>query len=100
MKGIEAVRQLSKKDDEIKVELTATTDEDLRAEIFRAAVESGLILIGLEVKTQNLEKVFRDLTKTGWSAQDAAEEEDDELEDEEFEDDEEYEDDAPAEEEE
>lgn len=74
MKGVESVRELSRKGDEIKVELVSNTDDDLRAEIFRAAVESGLILIGLEAKEQNLEQVFRELTKKGWASSSGEEE--------------------------
>ncbi len=97
MKGVESVRELSKKGDEIKVELVSSVDDDLRAEIFRAAVESGLILVGLEAQTQNLEQVFRDLTRAGGATPSART--DDDLDDD-LDDDEEYEDEAPAEEEE
>jgi len=81
IRGIESVRELSNKDGELKLELAAGTEDDLRAEIFRAAVESGLVLVGLSAKAQNLEQVFRDLT-TGSAAlsQDAGDDEDeDEL---------------------
>lgn len=62
LRGVESVRQLSKKNGELQVEIASSTEEDLRAEIFRAAVESGLVLVGLESKMQNLEQVFQDLT--------------------------------------
>lgn len=60
--GVESVRELSDKDGEIKVEIAATTKGDLRPEIFRAAVEAGMVVVGFETKTQNLDQVFRDLT--------------------------------------
>ncbi|MBX3268766.1 MAG: ATP-binding cassette domain-containing protein [Sandaracinaceae bacterium] len=61
--GVDAVRELSNKDGEIKVEITATAKvSDLRPEIFQAAVEAGMVVVGLETKTQNLDQVFRDLT--------------------------------------
>ena len=99
LKGVESVRELSRKGDEIKVEMVTTTDDDLRPEIFRAAVESGLILIGLEAKTQNLEQVFRDLTTTagGWVEGEEVEGEEDEGADEDEYEDDEYEDEGEEE---
>ncbi|MGE0786253.1 MAG: ABC transporter ATP-binding protein [Sandaracinaceae bacterium] len=82
--GIEAVRELPSATGEQRLELTSGVTEDLRAEVFKAAVEANLILLGLETKTQNLEQVFRDLTQTASAAMDE--------DDEELEDDEEYED--------
>lgn len=92
IRGIESVRELPSKDSstrggprdagELRLELLATTDDDLRAEIFRAAVEAGLVLIGLSAKAQNLEQVFRDLT-SGAVAASSEDEQDDEEEDDE-----------------
>lgn len=66
LRGVESVRELSaENDDEIRVEVATDVEEDLRPELFRAAVESGMILVGLEAKTQNLDQVFRDLTTEG-----------------------------------
>ena len=76
IRGVESVRELSSKDGELRLELVTTTEDDLRAEIFRAAVEGGLVLIGLSAKAQNLEQVFRDLT-TG-AAPAVADDDDDE----------------------
>ena len=91
VKGVDSVRQLSKGDGEIKLEIASGTDDDLRAEIFRAAVETGLILVGFESKTQNLEQVFQNLTTN------APEPERDEEEDEEdYEDDEDLDDEDDA----
>lgn len=67
IRGVESVRELSTKDGELELELAAKTEDDLRVEIYRAAVESGLVLVGLAAKSQNLEQVFRDLT-TGAAA--------------------------------
>src|SRR5690606_23152082 len=80
IRHVDAVRELSSKDGELRLEIVSTTEDDLRAEIFRAAVEGGLVLVGLAAKAQNLEQVFRDLT-TGAAA--AAAGDDDEDEDEE-----------------
>ncbi len=49
-------------DDETIVEIVAERDEDLRADIFRAAVAADLVLLGLEQHGENLEDVFRQLT--------------------------------------
>ncbi len=80
MSGVESVRQLSQHGDEIKLEIATSTDEDLRAEIFRASVERGLVLIGLTAKGQNLEQVFRQLTSR---TDEELDEEDEELDEEE-----------------
>lgn len=62
VRGVDDVRELKSKGDELKLEITADIDDDLRAEIFAAAVDAGLILIGIEVKKGNLEQVFAELT--------------------------------------
>jgi hypothetical protein len=81
IRGVESVRELSSKDGELRLELVTTTEDDLRAEIFRAAVEGGLVLIGLSAKAQNLEQVFRDLTTGAAAAAAAADEDEDDDED-------------------
>lgn len=48
---------------ELGFELLPSGDGDLRAAIFRAAVESGETLVGLRREGQNLEDVFRNLTQ-------------------------------------
>lgn len=48
---------------EFVVEVTPEGSRDLRADIFRAAVASNLVLIGLEQRGENLEDIFRELTK-------------------------------------
>ena len=60
--GVDSIRELSKKDGEVKVEISASKEGDLRPDIFRAAVEAGMVVVGFETKTQNLDQVFRDLT--------------------------------------
>ncbi|HEY8430139.1 MAG TPA: ATP-binding cassette domain-containing protein [Sandaracinaceae bacterium] len=93
LRHVEAVHELGSHDGEIRLEIVATTEDDLRAEIFRAAVEGGLVLVGLAAKAQNLEQVFRDLT-TGAARANEDEDEDEEddsegeVEDDETEDDE------------
>jgi ABC-2 type transport system ATP-binding protein len=47
---------------ELSFEVIPKGNEDLRPEIFRAAVDGGLVLIGLQQKGENLEEVFHELT--------------------------------------
>jgi ABC-2 type transport system ATP-binding protein len=62
IKGVDKVRELSKAGDEVRYELVPVKDEDLRAEIFKAAVDAGFVLIELSATGENLENVFRELT--------------------------------------
>ncbi len=80
LRGIESVRELRREGDEVVLEILGKTTDDLRAEIFRAAVEGGLVLVGLTAKAQNLEQVFQELT-TGRAEQDADEDEAEALDD-------------------
>ena len=52
--------------------------DDLRADLFRAAVDAGLTLLELRQHAQNLEQIFRDLTLTSTEEPDEDEDEDDE----------------------
>jgi ABC-2 type transport system ATP-binding protein len=47
---------------ELMVEVVPKGNDDLRADIFRAAVSADLVLLGLEQRGENLEDVFRQLT--------------------------------------
>ncbi len=47
---------------ELVVEIVPKANQDLRADIFRAAVAANLVLLGLEQRGENLEDVFRQLT--------------------------------------
>jgi ABC-2 type transport system ATP-binding protein len=47
---------------ELVVELVPTGSQDLRADIFQAAVSANLVLLGLEQRGENLEDIFRELT--------------------------------------
>lgn len=47
---------------ELVVEIVPTGNQDLRAEIFQAAVSANLVLLGLEQQGENLEDIFRQLT--------------------------------------
>jgi ABC-2 type transport system ATP-binding protein len=61
--GVASVRQ---REAETKGELLFTLvpkdASDVRADIFQAAVKNDLVLLGLERKSEGLDKVFRDLT--------------------------------------
>ena len=47
---------------ELTIEVIPKGSEDLRADIFQAAVAANLVLVGLEQQGENLEDVFRQLT--------------------------------------
>jgi len=48
--------------DELVVEVVPKGTQDLRADIFQAAVTANLVLLGLEQRGENLEDIFRQLT--------------------------------------
>ncbi|GAB4210115.1 MAG: ATP-binding cassette domain-containing protein [Sandaracinaceae bacterium] len=82
VKGVDAVRVLEGEGDETKLEVLPAGKDDLRAELFKAAVAAGLTLLELRVHQQNLEQIFRELTITPSDAGDEGEDEDDEEEEE------------------
>ncbi len=47
---------------EVVLELVPKGNQDLRADIFQAAVSANLVLLGLEQRGENLEDIFRQLT--------------------------------------
>ena len=47
---------------EIVLEVLPKGTQDLRADIFQAAVAADLVLLGLEQRGENLEDIFRQLT--------------------------------------
>lgn len=47
---------------EIIIEVVPRGNQDLRADIFQAAVSANLVLLGLEQRGENLEDIFRQLT--------------------------------------
>jgi ABC-2 type transport system ATP-binding protein len=47
---------------ELQVEVVPKGNQDLRADIFQAAVSAKLVLLGLEQRGENLEDIFRQLT--------------------------------------
>ncbi|MDH4281785.1 MAG: ABC transporter ATP-binding protein [Myxococcales bacterium] len=61
--GAQSVRQQAGASaGEMVVEVVPKGNQDLRADIFRAAVSANLVLLGLEQRGENLEDVFRQLT--------------------------------------
>jgi ABC-2 type transport system ATP-binding protein len=71
--GVDVVRETAIKGDEIHFEiLPAAGDTDLRAAIFKAAVDAGLVLLEMRAHKQNLEQIFRELTTTDLPANAAA----------------------------
>jgi len=60
--GVASVRALEPSEGELSFEVLPQGDQDLRAGLFRVAVDHGHTLLGLSREGQNLEDVFRDLT--------------------------------------
>jgi ABC-2 type transport system ATP-binding protein len=65
--GIEGVRSVEEgtagKEAELAVRVSGEADQDVRAEIFRATVDNGWVLLGLGRHHVDLERIFRRLTK-------------------------------------
>ena len=70
--GVEWARRLeSSVDGELSLEVMPRGGEDLRPALFKAAVDQGYTLVGLQRESQNLEQVFRELTTGSASAEPA-----------------------------
>jgi len=54
---------------ELMIEVVPKGNDDLRADIFQAAVGANLVLLGLEQRGENLEDIFRQLTTNEAGAQ-------------------------------
>jgi ABC-2 type transport system ATP-binding protein len=63
LSGVASVRELPTDESAHKFELAASSDGDLRAEIFRLIVAKGWTLLELRRESQSLDAVFRDLTR-------------------------------------
>jgi ABC-2 type transport system ATP-binding protein len=60
--GADVVRAIDSQRGERSFEVIPKGDEDLRSQIFRAAVDGNLTLLSLGRDAQNLEEIFRQLT--------------------------------------
>jgi ABC-2 type transport system ATP-binding protein len=60
--GVDVVRSIESPRGERAFEVIPKADDDLRAAIFRAAVDGNLTLLALNREGQNLEEIFRQLT--------------------------------------
>jgi ABC-2 type transport system ATP-binding protein len=60
--GVERARLLEEDGDELTYEVIPRGDEDLRATLFKTAVDKGYTMVELRREGQNLEQVFRELT--------------------------------------
>lgn len=63
LSGIRKVSELPTDESAHRLELSGAEDGDVRAEIFRLAVERGWTLLELRREAQSLDAVFRELTK-------------------------------------
>lgn len=71
VKGVDRVRPRSADaKGELIFAVSPSGSEDLRRELFRAAVDGGFVLLGLEKKAEGLDAVFRDLTTGATDATD------------------------------
>lgn len=61
--GVRKVRELPNDESAHRFELSGAKDSDVRAEIFRLAVDKGWLLLELHRDAQSLDAVFRDLTR-------------------------------------
>ena len=80
VKGIDTIRVLEGEEGEVKLEILPSGKDDLRADIFKAAVDGGLTLLELRQHAQNLEQTFRDLTLTAPDEDEDDDDDDDEEE--------------------
>ena len=83
--GARGVKELPTDETAHRFELTGSQDGDLRAELFRMAVDKGWVLLELRRDAQSLDAVFRDLTRSD-ERLDRGEDYDDEYDDEEYDD--------------
>ncbi|MGD8861905.1 MAG: ATP-binding cassette domain-containing protein [Myxococcales bacterium] len=70
VQGVSTVRALSSDSGEVRYEVLPEGNDDLRPRLFRAAVDSEMTLVGLSREGQNLEQIFRELTREGDTAGD------------------------------
>jgi ABC-2 type transport system ATP-binding protein len=60
--GVQQVRKLEAEPGEFTLQVMPSGSDDLRAVLFKAAVDNGFTLLGLNREGQNLEQIFRELT--------------------------------------
>lgn len=60
--GVDRVIAHEPVDGEQRFEVIYGGDQDVRPELFKAAAEGGLVMVGMRELAQNLEGIFRDLT--------------------------------------
>jgi ABC-2 type transport system ATP-binding protein len=62
LRGVDVVRNMDAPKGELSFEVIPKSDDDLRKDIFQAAVQGGHTLVALGREGQNLEEIFRQLT--------------------------------------
>ncbi len=63
IEGLEEVERVAETDDHLQVRITSRAAEDVRADIYRKIKDTDWILLDFHQETQNLETIFRQLTK-------------------------------------
>ncbi|MBW2408244.1 MAG: ATP-binding cassette domain-containing protein [Deltaproteobacteria bacterium] len=63
IEGLQEVERVTETDDHLQVRITSRASEDVRADIYRKIKDTDWILLDFHQETQNLETIFRQLTK-------------------------------------
>ena len=63
IEGLQEIERVAEMDDHLQVRITSRASEDVRADIYRKIKDTDWILLDFHQETQNLETIFRQLTK-------------------------------------
>ena len=63
IEGLQDVERIEESDNQLQVRLSSRASEDVRADIYRKIKDTDWILLDFHQETQNLETIFRQLTK-------------------------------------
>ena len=63
IEGLQEIERVAETDDHLQVRITSRASEDVRADIYRKIKDTDWILLDFHQETQNLETIFRQLTK-------------------------------------
>ena len=63
IQGIQEIERIEESDNQLQVRLSSRASEDVRADIYRKIKDTDWILLDFHQETQNLETIFRQLTK-------------------------------------
>ena len=63
IEGLQQIERIEETDNHLEVQLSSRSSEDARADIYRKIKNTEWILLDFHQETQNLETIFRQLTK-------------------------------------